>query len=592
MTARRRRTQLLLIGLAVCGALVSVPTPAGAAAHTGVTVIPAATPAYPGDAPDPDVVMSGSTYFAFSTGTALASYLQVLCDGSGSLATGWVPCPGFPFGASALPDPPAWQALGTQNAPGVYQWNGTWIMFYTAALAGHLGDTGFNCLSVATRPDLTPSDTAFTDTSRAPLQCDSADGGAIDPMPFVDPVTDQPYLLWKSNSGVPGMPAQLWSQQLGSDGTSLVGQPHLLQSQDTVGHPFETTIENPQLVSSAGAYYLVFSVGVWNSASYGEVAVSCAGPIGPCEEPGGGPFLSSYGSVAGPGGGMFFRDTSGNWHLAYSAWNASCTDYACGGARRLYIAPASIEPFPLALPATGMASTPDGSGYWLVGATGAVSTHGSATMFGGMLGLPLDAPIEHLVPTPDGHGYWLVAADGGIFSYGDARFFGSMGGKHLNAPVVDLTPTPDGGGYWLVASDGGVFAFGDATFLGSMGGKHLNAPVVGIATDTATGGYWLVASDGGVFAYDAPFDGSTGSLKLVSPVVGMAATHDGQGYWFVAGDGGVFAYGDAGFYGSAATVPLAAPVTGMAADPATGGYWLVATDGGVFAYGAPFMGAG
>jgi hypothetical protein len=354
-------------------------------------------------------------------------------------------------------------------------------MFYTAALAGHRGDTGSNCLSVATDPVLTPISPAFIDTSTAPLLCDAARGGAIDPMPFVDPVTNQPYLLWKSNSGVAGMPAQLWSQQLGVDGMTLVGVPHLLQTQDTVDHPYETTIENPQLVDTAGTYVLVFSTGAWNTSSYGEVAVPCSGPLGPCEGPGGGPFLSSYGNVAGPGGGMLFQDELGNWRLAYSAWNASCTDYSCGGARRLFVAPASIEPFPFTPPATGMASTPDGGGYWLVSAQGAVSPHGSAAFYGGMLGLPLTAPIEHIVPTPDGLGYWLVASDGGIFSYGNARFFGSMGGLHLNAPVVDLAPTPDGGGYWLVGSDGGVFAFGDARFTGSVGATPIVEPVVGIA---------------------------------------------------------------------------------------------------------------
>lgn len=508
MTVRRRLSHMAAVSLA-CGALLSaLPTPAGGDPRTGVTVDLTPTPAYPADAPDPDVVLNGSTYFAFSTGTSLASYLQVLCNSSGSAATGWAPCPGFPFGASALPLPPSWQTLGTQNAPGVYQWGGNWIMFYTAALAGHRGDTGSNCLSVATASDLAPTSPSFTDTSTAPLLCDAARGGAIDPMPFVDPVTDLPYLVWKSNSGVPGIPAQLWSQQLGADGMTLVGVPHLLQTQDTVDHPYETTIENPQLVDSAGTYVLNFSTGDWDSSSYGEVAVSCAGPLGPCEGPGGGPFLSSYGSVAGPGGGMFFRDELGNWQLAYAAWDASCTAYQCGGARRLFVAPASIEPFPLAPPATGMASTPDGGGYWLVDAQGGVSAHGSAVLFGGMLGLPLIAPIEHIVPTPDGLGYWLVASDGGIFSFGDARFYGSMGGHRLTAPVVDLAPTPDGAGYWLVASDGGVFAFGDAGFHGSAGGLALAAPVTGMAGDPATGGYWLVGADGGVFAYDAPFLGS------------------------------------------------------------------------------------
>jgi hypothetical protein len=592
MTAHHRLARLVMASLACGTVLLVTPSPGGADPTAGITVMLPATPAYPADAPDPDVVHSGSTYFSFSTGTRLASYLQVLCNSTGSPADGWVPCPGFPFGASALPSPPTWQELGTQNAPGVFAWGGHWILFYTAALAGHRGDTGANCLSVATSPDLIPTSPSFTDTSTGPLTCSTALGGAIDPMPFVDPATGLPYLTWKSNSGVAGIRARIWSQPLGPDGTTLVGQASLLQTQDQAGHPFETTIENPQLVESGGGYYLVFSSGLWNSPSYAQVAVACAGPIGPCDEPVGAPFLTSYGSVAGPGGGMLFRDGAGHWQLAFSAWDASCTDYSCGGGRRLFVAPASIDLFRLALPATGMASASGGTGYWLVDAHGGVSAHGSAVYFGSMRGLALIAPIEHLVPTPDGLGYWLVAADGGIFSFGDAAFFGSMGGQQLNAPIVDLAPTPDARGYRLVAADGGVFSFGDATFLGSMGGKPLNKPVVGIASDPATGGYWLVASDGGVFAYHAPFAGSAGALTLNSQVNGMTATPDGRGYWFVAADGGVFAYGNARFHGSAGAIPLAAPIAGMAADPATGGYWLLGADGGVFAYGAPFLGAG
>ncbi len=240
--------------------------------------------------------------------------------------------------------------------------------------------------------------------------------------------------------------------------------------------------------------------------------------------------------------------------------------------------------------AVGMASTPDGGGYWLAWSNGDVTVHGDAPSYGDASQLQLNEPITHIVATPDGKGYWLVASDGGTFAFGDAGFYGSMGGRHLNRPVVDMAPTPDGRGYWLVASDGGIFAFGDAQFLGSMGGQVLNSPVVGLSADP-TGGYWEVASDGGIFAFGAPFFGSTGAIRLNQPVNGMAATPDGLGYWFVSSDGGIFAFGDAGFSGSMGGTVLAAPVVGMAADDSTGGYWLVASDGGIFSFRAPFFGA-
>jgi hypothetical protein len=246
----------------------------------------------------------------------------------------------------------------------------------------------------------------------------------------------------------------------------------------------------------------------------------------------------------------------------------------------------------LLAPVVGMASTPNGDGYWLADSAGDISTHGTAVNYGSMGGQTLNAPVAHIVATPDGKGYWLVAADGGTFSFGDAQFHGSMGGKQLNAPVVDIAPTPSGHGYWLVASDGGVFSFGDAVFSGSMGGQHLNQPVVGIAADAHTGGYWEVATDGGVFSFNAPFYGSMGATTLNKPVLSMASTLDGGGYWFAASDGGVFAFGDAAFHGSMGGQPLNAPVVGMAADLPTGGYWLTGADGGIFSFGAPFFGAG
>ena len=71
--------------------------------------------------------------------------------------------------------------------------------------------------------------------------------------------------------------------------------------------------------------------------------------------------------------------------------------------------------------------------------------------------------------TPDGGGYWLVYADGAVTTNGDARRYGDASDLALNAPMVAGAATSSGNGYWLVAADGGVFTYGDARFLGSMG---------------------------------------------------------------------------------------------------------------------------
>ncbi len=244
-------------------------------------------------------------------------------------------------------------------------------------------------------------------------------------------------------------------------------------------------------------------------------------------------------------------------------------------------------------PIVGMASAPDGNGYWQVASDGGVFSFGAATFYGSTGNLRLNRPIVNMAATTDGHGYWLVASDGGVFAFGDAGFFGSTGNIHLNQPIVAMTSTADGRGYWMVASDGGIFSFGDASFLGSTGNIHLNRPIVGMAATPSGHGYWLVASDGGIFSFgDAAFFGSTGNIHLNQPIVGMAATGDGHGYWMVASDGGIFAFGDATFSGSMGGTPLNASMVTIAAHRSGTGYWTVATDGGLFSFGgAPFLGS-
>ncbi len=205
-----------------------------------------------------------------------------------------------------------------------------------------------------------------------------------------------------------------------------------------------------------------------------------------------------------------------------------------------------------------------------------------SVFYGSAFSAALNQPIVGIASTPDGQGYWLVASDGGVFSYGDAHFYGSTGDISLNKPIVGMASTSDGRGYWLVASDGGVFAFGDAAFYGSMGGTPLNQPIVGIADDGATAGYWVAASDGGLFVFHAPFLGSMGGTHLNAPIRIMSGTPDFGGYRLIASDGGVFSFGDAPFYGSAAG-PGTSGWEALTSVP-SGGYWLVANAPGCGSY--------
>ena len=169
--------------------------------------------------------------------------------------------------------------------------------------------------------------------------------------------------------------------------------------------------------------------------------------------------------------------------------------------------------------------------------TGSVTGFGDATSYGAPTGSQLNAPVAGMAPTPNGKGYWLVGADGGVFTYGNAGFYGSEGGSGVRTPFVGIAPTSDGHGYWVANDRGNVYPFGDAAQLGGPG--RLAAPIVGVAAVPNSVGYWLVGADGGVFSFgSARFYGSMGAAPASSrtPVVAMASTPDGGGYWLATSD--------------------------------------------------------
>ena len=215
---------------------------------------------------------------------------------------------------------------------------------------------------------------------------------------------------------------------------------------------------------------------------------------------------------------------------------------------------------------------------------GGIFSYGDAGFYGSTGSIALNKPVVGMASTPDGRGYWLVASDGGIFSYGDAPFYGSTGSIALNKPVVGMASTPDGRGYWLVASDGGIFAYGDAGFYGSTGSIALNKPVIGMMAGPGGAGYFLVASDGGMFSFgDTQFFGSLGALPIKRPVVAAAATPNANGYWMTDAAGLVSNFGSARYFGSAPN-PLNRPIVGMAEAPGNGSFVGAPFPSGSFGY--------
>jgi hypothetical protein len=128
---------------------------------------------------------------------------------------------------------------------------------------------------------------------------------------------------------------------------------------------------------------------------------------------------------------------------------------------------------------TGMASTPDGKGYWLVDSSGQVYPYGDAGSLTVRPAPPTAHPIEGIVASPGG-GYWLYTAYGNIYTSSGATWYGSPRASGAGeSSIAGMAATPDGRGYRLVDSSGRMFAYGDAPQL-SVGLPSARPPITGI----------------------------------------------------------------------------------------------------------------
>jgi hypothetical protein len=226
----------------------------------------------------------------------------------------------------------------------------------------------------------------------------------------------------------------------------------------------------------------------------------------------------------------------------------------------------------LAAPIVGMAVTPDGRGYWLVGANGSVFSLGDALWYGS-LSRDVLGPGQQIVAmsaTPDGRGYWLINQSGAVIPFGDAPSI--AGGQplpetDLATPIVAAAITPDEHGAWLTDTAGHVYTVGTAVWFGSLAGHHLWHPITAIAAIPSGRGYWLTDSAGDVWDFGGALGGSPGPKGLTAPVVGMIPAQNRYGYWSATATGSVIDGGDAESRGSTATSGVVAIAAAPQVDP-------------------------
>lgn len=316
------------------GAVIGVSPDGGGVPDDGPPRATATTytnPVFAPDFPDPFVLREGGRYFAFATN---GRGKNVPVATSTNLAS-WSDLP------DALPRLPSWAKSNASLtwAPSVLKRGTRFVLYFTAR---HVA-SGFQCIGRAVAAD--PAG-PYVDDSGGPFICQvsgaSSFCGSIDASPFVDDNGD-PYLLWKSDENAVecSHDARLWTQRLGVDGISLLGQPTQLLQRD---RPWEAPlVEGPSMLKIDDRYLLFYSANWWESANYGVGWAECSTPVGPCtKKTANGPFVASVGAVAGPGGQEFFTDETGKWWMVYHAWKSPNVGYSNGGARSLRIDPFSL----------------------------------------------------------------------------------------------------------------------------------------------------------------------------------------------------------------------------------------------------------
>jgi hypothetical protein len=213
----------------------------------------------------------------------------------------------------AVPILPPWVVPDTGLwSPDVRKVGKTYVMWFSARDNGFVLPTGVSaqCLGVATSASPTGP---FAAHSSTPSVCQTSEAGDIDPRTFVAP-NGQEWLYWKNDGNAADISTtHLYAQRLASNGTTLMGSPTVLLSNDL---PWEgSLIEAPEMVRAGNRYLLFFTGNASVTPDSGIGLAFCKGPGGPCATPYAGPWLGSNAQGAGPGEETLYTQNGITWML-------------------------------------------------------------------------------------------------------------------------------------------------------------------------------------------------------------------------------------------------------------------------------------
>lgn len=172
---------------------------------------------------------------------------------------------------------------------------------------------------------------------------------------------------------------------------------------------------------------------------------------------------------------------------------------------------------PPGITATGIALDSATGGYWILSSDAVVQ--GFNAPFLGDTRVPSGGWGQHpaavaVAAAPNGTGYYVLRANGAVYAYG-VKAHGSLAG-HLHygaiAPVVAVAMAvdPTTGGYWIATSTGEVANFdapNDGSPLVSDHGTYSGVPISALAATTSGTGYYVLRANGEIDRYGATFHG-------------------------------------------------------------------------------------
>ena len=281
------------------------------------------------NAPDPEIVVSGDTYFLFATnGWTGKGFYNVPVWKSQDLEN-------WEWAGDALPKVGAWADALFTWAPGVLETDNGWVLYYTARVKGTTDNPDFpageQCIGVATSDK---PQGPYVDRNDEPFICQHSLGGSIDPSPFIDK-DGTFWLLWKSDANAPhvNVEVEIFSQELDREGITLLGEAVPIFGADVTG---SRIIENPDMLYFREDLYLVFSAGWWEDETYSIGAALCSAVQDPCDlvdfNAGSGTYLNR--PIVGPGGASVI-DNGQEILVVFHAWVGGTAGN--GGTRRAVV---------------------------------------------------------------------------------------------------------------------------------------------------------------------------------------------------------------------------------------------------------------